>query len=169
MNYSKIDLMQIERNDIPTLKHSLNKRPGTQMNTEVLNKEYFDRLTKHDEYGFTVRGLKEGGFGLILIGFGFVENIDWISRHCTMRFLNTNSVPQALDVVIAKKMIDFCFNELNLNKVYCDTYSSDHSSTTLASIGFVAEGSRREALFQKGVFQDITVYGLLAQEYRSEK
>lgn len=169
MNYAKIDLMQIERNDIPTLKHALNRQPGAKFNTETLNREYTDRLGRHNDYGFALRALKEGGFGLILIGFCFVEDIDWISRHGMLKLIKVGHVPPDLDTVIMRKAADFCFDEINLNKIYCETSNAGHLSSALTELGFVAEGSRREASFYKGKFYDVTVYGLLAQEYRAAK
>lgn len=169
MSYSKIDIMQIEKNDIPTLKHAINLQPGVQQTTDKLNRDYSKSIIDGDSYAFSVRALKEGGFGLSLIGFCFVDYVDWVSRNAELRFFTVGAVSPEHEKIIASKLVDFCFDELNLNKVYVNLTYLDRLTSTLSDIGFVAEGLRREAAWGKGRFQDVTVYALLAQEYRAKK
>lgn len=54
------------------------------------------------------------------------------------------------------------FETLNLHRIYCGTSAANTPMQKLAaSLGFVEEGIRKEALYKDGSFVDIIEYGML--------
>ena len=174
IKYSKIDLMQIEKNDIPDLKRFINSfrhhlPEYKEVNIESLNEQYLLQLTDPNAYYFTIRGLKEGGYALYTEGFCSINNIDWVARHGELRFLMQGSSATFPSTESAKqafgKLLSFGFEEINLNKLWINVVDGNNIKEFLDKFGFVAEGIKREACFKRGEFVDITVCSLLAQEY----
>lgn len=66
----------------------------------------------------------------------------------------------------AKKMIDFGFNELNLNKVWALALTRNIASKmVLEKAGLQQEGTLRQNRLLQNVYEDMDVYGLLREEY----
>ena len=58
------------------------------------------------------------------------------------------------------------FKELNLHRIYCGTPVKNIPMQKLAaSLGFVQEGIRKDAMFKNGEFVDVIEYGLLRSNY----
>ncbi|MCB2297184.1 GNAT family N-acetyltransferase [Clostridium tagluense] len=63
-------------------------------------------------------------------------------------------------------IINHGFNTLNLNRIYCGTYSNNVGMQQIAfSLGFKQEGLRREADYKEGKYIDVIEYGLLKKEW----
>lgn len=58
------------------------------------------------------------------------------------------------------------FEALNLHRIYCGTSVENLPMQRLAaSLGFIEEGRRREAMFKRGKFLDVIEYGLLRKDF----
>lgn len=176
MNYSKVTLTQIEPNDLPTVKHITNGLlpyllTPVEFNQSSVNHQYKIYLEDINAYYFSIRGLKDG-FKLITLGFCALRNINWVSRHSEVYFIMLGgkcTVPHNSNAKDALgQLLRFAFEEVNLNKVYINVIDGNEIREILGDFGFVAEGSQRESVFKKGRFLDVTVYSLLAQEYREK-
>jgi len=176
MTYSKIQLMQVEKRDIPTLKNFVNELKSLipeyrEVSTSLLMKEYEGSITDPNKYNFVIRAYKEGAF-LYTVGFCSIENIEWVSRHGEVHFVMEDgsvpvTIPNTVDSKIAfGKVLEFAFQELNLQKVYMEVLETNNIKSTLDEFGFVAEGVRRCSRLKKGKHIDSTICSLLAQEYR---
>jgi len=180
MNYDKIKLMQMERRDIPDLKGILNsyKIPlceFKELNTSALNDTYDSSLFGKDgNYNFAIRATTEGAF-LSTVGFCSIKCIDWVSRHCELYFIYATdddpaTIPNNDNAISAfRTLIDFAFNELNLQKVWISVPENNNIKGVLNSFGFVAEGVRRRSKLSKGDYIDETICSLLVQEYRERE
>jgi ribosomal-protein-alanine N-acetyltransferase len=63
-------------------------------------------------------------------------------------------------------LLDYAFNTLSLNRIYCGTHSQNIGMQHLAlKLGMSQEGLRREAVFKNGEFADIVEYGMLKKEF----
>lgn len=176
MIYSKVDLMQIERRDIPTLKDFINEfqihlPEYKQVNTSALNEQYIENLSKHSKYEFAIRAYEDRAL-LKTLGFCSVSDIDWISRHGELFFVMQDKGPgvtipstEASKVAFGK-LLRFAFEELNLEKVWIEVFEMNNIKETLEKFGFVAEGVRREARFKRGRFINSTICSLLIKEYK---
>jgi len=177
MNYSKVTLTQVEPSDFPTAKHIINGLipylpTPMEFSQPSINSSYKKKLDDPNAYYFAIRGLKDG-FKFITLGFCAIQNIDWISRHGEVFFVMVGSkctIPNtdnARDVLT--QLLQFSFEEINMNKVYINVVDGNEIREILGDFGFVGEGNLREAVFKKGQFLDVTVYSLLAQEFRERE
>lgn len=66
-----------------------------------------------------------------------------------------------------KLIIEHGFKSLNLNRIYCGTSIENIGMQRLAdSLGFVKEGTARQALYKNGKYNDVINYGLIKYEYQ---
>lgn len=65
------------------------------------------------------------------------------------------------------ELIRFGFSEMKLNRIEANTDQYNIASqTTLASVGFIREGIRKEAEFEDGSFIDMYSYAFLKREWK---
>jgi RimJ/RimL family protein N-acetyltransferase len=65
-----------------------------------------------------------------------------------------------------KLMLNFAFNELNLNRVYSEVYSFNIASQNLMKkIGFINEGTLRQCEYHFGKYIDKIVFSMLKNEF----
>ena len=66
-----------------------------------------------------------------------------------------------------RAIIQFGFEQMNLNRIYAGTIADNHESVRLLeAIGFEREGTRRGFSWEDdGMFHDSAIYGLLRDEY----
>jgi RimJ/RimL family protein N-acetyltransferase len=63
-------------------------------------------------------------------------------------------------------LVKFGFQTLNLNRIFCGTFSENMPMIKLAEyLGMKKEGLRRNAFYKNGKFIDIVEFGLLKQEF----
>lgn len=63
-------------------------------------------------------------------------------------------------------LIDYAFNQLNLNCLTANILSYNHASQRLfEKCGFICEGTLRHRVFKNGEYQDLLSYSLLRSEY----
>jgi RimJ/RimL family protein N-acetyltransferase len=177
MKYSKIDLMQIERNDVPALKNFINAfrhhlPEHKEVNTELLNERYEALTNDVASYHFSIRGFQEAGYSSSTLGFCGIQNIDWVSRHGELVFLMQDegshaTIPSTEAGRLAfQKLVRFGFEEANINKLWIQVADGNNIMGVLDDFGFVAEGVRRQAHLKRGEHVDIAICSLLSIEYR---
>jgi RimJ/RimL family protein N-acetyltransferase len=181
MTYSKIELVQIEKNDIPEMKSLANSMRSyivehRELGLDLLNERYEAQLNSSNAYHFAIKGLRDGGFALNILGFCSITSIDWVSRNAEINILmhgdgNTRaSVPNTnVGFGAVEKVLEFCFDELALNKVWIEIVDGNSVKSLLDNFGFVAEGVRRQARFKSGELVDSTICSLLLQEYKEAR
>jgi RimJ/RimL family protein N-acetyltransferase len=180
MKYAKIDLMQIERSDVPTLKNFINAfrhhlTEHREVNTELVNERYEALLADTTSYHFAIRGFPEAGFGSTTLGFCAIQDISWGSRNGELVFLMQDesaspaTIPDTDGGRIAfGKLLKFAFEEINLHKVYLNVVDGNNVYAALGTFGFVTDGVRREARLKRGTFVDVKVCSLLSQEWQEK-
>jgi RimJ/RimL family protein N-acetyltransferase len=66
------------------------------------------------------------------------------------------------------RFVRYGFEQLRLHRIEASVYAfNDPSATVLERVGFVHEGTRREAAFVDGDYHDVHWYGLLEPEWRA--
>lgn len=64
-------------------------------------------------------------------------------------------------------MLDHAFNNMNLRRIELSVLDSNERAKALyKKCGFVYEGTKREAKYKKGKFEDLLYYSILRDEYR---
>ncbi len=65
-------------------------------------------------------------------------------------------------------LVDFCFNEVNMNKVKLYVFSfNEKAISCYEKAGFVKEGVMRQEIFRNGEYHDMIAMGLLKSEWES--
>lgn len=152
-------LMQIEHTDILLLKDLLNQ---SNYKNKILSSSEIE--ITDDQYAFSVKTSTPGDFQKTIVGFSFIQKIDWISRHAEFCiFPKEQNKKSTYD--ICSIVLDFGFNQINMNKMWTEVCDNKEMQEILPDFGFVLEGVRRKAKFQKGKWIDTKIFGLLHQEY----
>lgn len=69
----------------------------------------------------------------------------------------------------SKKMLEFGFNELNLNRIWAPVMSKNKASgKVMEKIGLKYEGTLIQDVLRWNSYEDIDVYGLLKNEYNQQ-
>jgi|WetSurMetagenome_2_1015567.scaffolds.fasta_scaffold656669_2 diamine N-acetyltransferase len=99
---------------------------------------------------------------------------------CGLHKVNHKDQNAELTVVIGKKdmwgkgygvetgklLIEYAFNQLNLQRLYTGAYAFNKKSLVfLKKLGFIREGRQRKAIYKNGGFHDTLLFGLLKEEY----
>jgi UDP-4-amino-4,6-dideoxy-N-acetyl-beta-L-altrosamine N-acetyltransferase len=67
-----------------------------------------------------------------------------------------------------RMILDYAFNVLNLHRIFLRVHATNCAAVALYhKLGFVFEGSLRDATFNDGKFVDVICYSLLEDEFRN--
>ena len=105
----------------------------------------------------------------ILIGYVCIKNVKQDILKCELAyFIDADMGGKGIISKGVTKIIDFCFTELGMNKVYICTSKINKGSQQIAlKHGFQQEGILREEFKNhEGVLEDIVYFGLLKSEYK---
>lgn len=105
------------------------------------------------------------------IGNVSLQNINYINRSAEFAMIigEKDYWGKGIGRDAATLIIEHGFNSLNLNRIYCGTYSNNLGMQNMAlALGFVKEGILREADFKEGNYVDVINYGLLRREYKKK-
>ena len=102
------------------------------------------------------------------VGIATLVNIDWKNRRATHGIKIANKAYRSrgigTDTVMA--IMRYAFDELGLHRLETTQFDTNIPSTRLyKKCGWVEEGVKREYIFKKGQFRDLTCIGILASEY----
>jgi len=65
-----------------------------------------------------------------------------------------------------KLLVDYCFNQLNLNCVYANVLENNEASNKLwRKLGFHFDGRLRQRVYKNGEYHDLCSYSLLKDEF----
>ncbi len=115
-------------------------------------------------YSFAVETLENKEY---IGGCGF-NQIDWKNRHTEIGiFLGKNDHRgKGLGTEVLRLLIEFGFNELNLNKIKLGVYSfNNRAIKCYEKVGFVTEGIFKEDLFRGGQYHDVIHMALFRKDF----
>ena len=64
-----------------------------------------------------------------------------------------------------RTIMKYGFNDLNLNRIWCEVYSNNAAIDIYEKVGFVREGTLRQNVFKDGEYLDSTILSILKHEY----
>jgi RimJ/RimL family protein N-acetyltransferase len=106
------------------------------------------------------------------IGNAALGKIDFISRNASLSIFifdtENRGMGNGTEAIIL--LLDYAFNRVNLHRVYLRT--SPHFIEAISvyrKLGFKEEGRLREHYFSNGNYQDKILFGILREEFRSQK
>lgn len=101
------------------------------------------------------------------IGNIALQNIDSVNRSAEIAILigHKASWGKGYGTVACRLLIGHAFDTLNLRRIYCGTFRTNHGMQKVAlSVGMQLEGTRREAVYKDGQYIDVLEYGILRHE-----
>ncbi len=102
-----------------------------------------------------------------VIGLAQIFNIDFINRKCNIGILLEEKYQgNGLGSTVINKLMEICFNDLNLNKIEAHVIDYNQKSISLIKkTGFIKEGIHRESVYKQGEYRNVYSYGILKKEY----
>lgn len=119
-------------------------------------------------YYFYVRNIENNK----LIGYLGIKKIDYHISKCELfYFIDAAFEGKGIISKSVSEVIDFCFDNLKINKIFICTSKVNYGSQQIAlKNGFTLEGTLREEFKNfEGILEDINYYGLLKSDYKIEK
>lgn len=100
------------------------------------------------------------------VGFAQIYDISLTNRKAKLGIMIDQAFQnQGIGKKVLARLVDICFEHINLHKVEVEITSTNKRSLHLFnSLGFVHEGSLRESVYKNGKYHDICLYGLLKKE-----
>lgn len=124
--------------------------------------------------GFATKTLFQWGFTQgdedRIVGTCTLADLDWHHRRAELGYaLRRDHWRRGLTTRAVEPVIGFAFGTLGLHRLEAETDPRNLGSIRLLErMGFVAEGQRRERYFQAGEIQDASLFGLLAEDWRTQ-
>jgi UDP-4-amino-4,6-dideoxy-N-acetyl-beta-L-altrosamine N-acetyltransferase len=118
-----------------------------------------------DQVNFEIRDKKTSK----LIGHCGLYYISWVHRHAEFGiYIGDDSYrgggygSDALRV-----LIKYGFDDLNLNRIWCEVYDNNDALKMYEHIGFVREGVFRQSYYNEGRYWDAHILALLKEEFKT--
>lgn len=107
------------------------------------------------------------------IGTVSIYHIDWRSRKAEWGRLligdpdwRSGGIGSEIEAMI----LEYCFDHLNLNKLYCEVLAENKNVISLhKKFGFKEDGILREHAYKKGYYHDVITMSMLKTEYSYER
>ena len=126
-----------------------------------------EKEKNNEGHHFYIRNKKTKG----LVGYVCVKNVNPTIRKCELAyFIDKEFEGKGIVSNAVAKTLDFCFNDLKMNKIFICTSKINMASQRIAiKHGFSKEGILREE-FKSGdaILEDIVYFGLLESEYHEK-
>jgi len=107
----------------------------------------------------------------IWIGNISLQSFNWINRSAEFAIVlgDKNYWGKGYGTEALRLLIDHGFNKLHLNRIWTGTASINVGMNKIATnLGMDAEGQFREAVYLDGDYEDVTVYGILKEEWKND-
>ena len=170
----KVGLRAVEKQDLPFLRDWRNIVEFRKNFREVRElsltdqEAWFDHLqnTKHINYMFTIIDLDSKK----LIGAAGLLYVNWIIRSADFSFYigdeNKYIGNDGIAKEAAKLLIDYGFNNLNMNKIWMELYEYDTEKINFFTneFNFKHDGLLRENCFEDGRYWDSHIISLLKNQ-----
>ena len=103
-----------------------------------------------------------------LVGMGLLHGIDQFQRKTLIGLYIGGAANQrrGIGFVAMSLLIDYAFNGLDLRKISLEVISENNKAVNLyKKVGFIHEGTKREDYFLDGKRFDVSIYGMLSDEF----
>ena len=102
------------------------------------------------------------------VGIATLTGIDWKNRRAThgIKLSSKEKRTKGIGTDTVMAIMRYAFDELGLHRLEGSWFATNKASIGLyKKCGWVEEGVKRDYIFKKGQFRDLTVVGILASEY----
>ena len=172
---NKVYLSSIERASLETLRNWRNNedlrsyfREYREISCDMQNMWYEKRVLNNDhQIDFEIRKLSDQK----LIGHCSLNYINWINRTAEFGIYvgDENEKGKGFGSEALRLLIKYGFEEINLNKIWCEVYEHNQAMGIYKHIGFVHEGTLRQNYYHKGKYLDSHILSILKDEFLNFK
>ena len=132
--------------------------------TDVMQKKWFEKITNDpNQVNFSIKDKTNQK----LIGHCGLYYINWINRTGEFgiyvgddKYRGGGFGSDAL-----RHLCKYGFEDLNLNRIWCEVYSNNASLDMYRHIGFIDEGVMRKSYYNEGRYWDSYMLSMLREEY----
>jgi diamine N-acetyltransferase len=137
--------------------------------TEAMEADWVEAVLKDQSRTRVVLAIEDKSDGA-LVGFIYLNNIDWFTRNAEFGILigersrhGKGLAREALSLVA-----DYAFETLNLHKLYLRVVAFNTRALRLyRAFGFVDEGVQRQQAYLRGRYYDVVLMGLIRGRTRN--
>lgn len=167
-----VRLRAYEKNEMKLVKELINRSeikkylsPGVPFpyTLEDEMKFYENISANNDTYTFAIEVKETSEY----IGGCGINAVDWKNSTATVGIFigKDDYLSKGYGTDAMKVLVNFIFNEMNINKVKLEVYSFNiRAIKCYEKIGFKKEGCLRKEIFRSGKYHDILLYGMLRDE-----
>jgi ribosomal-protein-serine acetyltransferase len=142
--------------------------PWVDSNATIEDTKLFVKSTQeqHEQnLGFQCGIWYRGAFAGI-VGF---HRIDWMNKNVEIGYwLGEKFQGNGIITKSCKVLVDIAFNDYHLNRVQIRAAAGNRKSNAIIErLGFVREGTNRQAEFLYNHYVDLNVYGMVADEWKA--
>ena len=146
--------------DEPPKKNPESLKETSQILERILNRP---EDAGHIDYAIHNRETDE------LIGCGMIAHIDSYNRRCDLGIsmgFDKNNWGKGYGREALQAVIQYCFNELSLNRVGAEIYEFNTRSINLfQGLGFQPEGRKKQYILKDGIFKDELLFSLVKENW----
>jgi len=129
--------------------------------------KWFEKISaNHDTYHFAIETLDTGKY----IGGCGINAVNWKIRAAELEIFigDKDYRGKGYGTDAMEVLIDFCFSEMNLNKIILMVHSfNERALRCYEKCGFNVEGVLRREVFRHGRYYDRIAMGLLREEWEA--
>lgn len=167
----KIYLSSVEEESIEKLRLWRNQpelrkffREFREINKEMQSRWFVNKVIEDpNQVNFEIHDLESEK----LIGHCGLYYINWIHRHAEFGIYigdqDYRSGGYGSDAL--RTLISYGFDDLNLNKIWCEVYTNNDALVVYEHLGFKKEGVLRQHYYNEGKYWDSTMLSLLKSEF----
>ncbi len=176
MHSQRLYLRTLERDDLKQLGPFFKDPEQVKYYIPTLWRSYSEeQLTGlledwHDQPAYVVYVITEKETGDI-IGLANLDGINLINGNSEMgiAITRTDKQGQGFAKEALSILINYCFDEMRLHRVYARIIEANEGSVALFKrLGFKEEGRMREHVHRSGKFLDMLFFGLLKEEWQDK-
>lgn len=167
----RLYLRPTEMSDIPLLQRWIND-PQTRRYlvpfgpaNELVQKRYIESISGNDhDYSLAVV-LRRGDRHIGQVG---LHGVDWVNRCGRFGIMigPHDARGKGYGGEATRLMMTYAFESLNLHRIELEVYDfNDRARRLYERLGFIAEGTRRQARWSGAAYADSHLYSMLADEY----
>jgi UDP-4-amino-4,6-dideoxy-N-acetyl-beta-L-altrosamine N-acetyltransferase len=167
----KVNLVSVKKENLEKLRTWRNRPDLKKYFREYrtispsMQNEWFKKINEdRSQVNFEIRDKTSNS----LIGHCGLHYISWINRHAEFGIYvgdpNFRSGGFGSDAL--RTLIRYGFEELNLNKIWCEVYANNTALDIYRHIGFKDEGVLRQHYFNEGKYWDSYNLSLLREDYK---
>jgi len=157
------DFLRNLRNDLVTFNYFFNYN---YISKEKQKDWINNAINDNNQINFIIQELIKNSWWAV--GTLALQNIDWRNKKVeyVRLLIDKKHRGKGIAYKAEKLLLDYAFNYLNLNKIYCQTYIDNEAVINLhLKTGFKKIGIHKNHIYREGKYIDIQIMEILKEEF----